>query len=229
MKAHYLTAESSALQIEPNTNEGSRLHIPLRPSPEEEGHLASCEETLQRGLATFFEVGNALLKIRDLRLYRFSHGTFEAYCHERWNIGRTYAWRVIAAAERLKLLPQEPSGPRPVNEFQMRPFLKLEPEAFPRAWEAVVAKAKNGRITSTLIRGLLSEIAPEVKAPRKRKRSCAPIYSRRFPVGEILVLLHETKRKIERHELEKAIETIDRIESLMFLKPLSPDGTRKAV
>jgi hypothetical protein len=55
------------------------------------------------GLAAFFEVGNALVRIRENKLYRATHLTFDRYCQESWNIGRSYAWRVMGVAERLNL------------------------------------------------------------------------------------------------------------------------------
>ncbi|MDP9394383.1 MAG: hypothetical protein M3Q27_09115, partial [Actinomycetota bacterium] len=61
--------------------------------------LAECEQTIERGLSTFLEVGTALLMVRDQRLYRQHHATFDAYCVGRWNMGRAYAYRLIAAAE----------------------------------------------------------------------------------------------------------------------------------
>lgn len=39
--------------------------------------LEENEAIIERGLATFVEVGTALAEIRDNRLYRESHGTFE--------------------------------------------------------------------------------------------------------------------------------------------------------
>src|SRR5436189_5170738 len=66
-------------------------------SKKEIDQLEQCERVLSYGLKHFFDVGNALLIIRDQRLYRGTHGTFEAYCHERWVLGRSYAWRLIAA------------------------------------------------------------------------------------------------------------------------------------
>src|SRR5215831_14066397 len=56
------------------------LVAPLSDSETKE--LNRCEEVLRLGLGTFFEVGNALLTIRDLRLYRQTHPNFESYCHE---------------------------------------------------------------------------------------------------------------------------------------------------
>ena len=52
--------------------------------PLEAEKLARHEQVIERGLATFVEVGEALSEIRDARLYRESHTTFEAYCRERW-------------------------------------------------------------------------------------------------------------------------------------------------
>src|SRR5579859_2061468 len=129
-------------------------------TPLEQSELARCEGILSRGLKTFFEVGAALLTIRESGLYRCQYHNFEAYCRERWGMGRSYAWRLIGAAERLKLLPNQGEIPWPSNEFQIRPFLRLEPEAFPKAWEQAVARAKNGVVTAALLRGVVAEIIP---------------------------------------------------------------------
>src|SRR5690349_2854151 len=125
---------------------------PAVPLTANEGErLKECEATLTKGLGTFFEVGSALVMIRDERLYRCTHQTFEAYCRDRWGIGRSYAWRVIGAAERLKLLPADSSLPKPANEFQIRPLLKLGPEQFLLVWEKAAVRANGGRITSDLV------------------------------------------------------------------------------
>ena len=42
------------------------------------------EHIIQLGLGTFYYVGSALLEIRDSRLYRSTHATFEDYCRDRW-------------------------------------------------------------------------------------------------------------------------------------------------
>src|SRR5208282_2893857 len=89
----------------------------------EKDQREQCEGVLERGLGTFFEVGFALLTIQESRLYRDTHSSFEQYCRDRWNIGRSYVWRVMGAAERMKLLPNDGNLPKPANEFQMRPFL----------------------------------------------------------------------------------------------------------
>jgi hypothetical protein len=49
-------------------------------------------------LATFVEVGHALLEIRENRLYRDGFTTFDDYCRDRWGFERTRAHRLIEAA-----------------------------------------------------------------------------------------------------------------------------------
>jgi hypothetical protein len=61
--------------------------------------LKAHEGVIERGLNTFIEVGNALFAIREERLYRESHKTFEAYCQERWGKTRDWAYRLIRSAE----------------------------------------------------------------------------------------------------------------------------------
>jgi len=61
--------------------------------------LDECERVIAKGKRAFILVGQALLEIRDRRLYRQTHPTFEAYCRERWGWGRESAYKHIAAAK----------------------------------------------------------------------------------------------------------------------------------
>ena len=62
--------------------------------------LKELEEVIRRGLSKFLEVGEALLEIRNSKLYRQAgHATFEFYCHKRWGMSRFYAHRLIDSAE----------------------------------------------------------------------------------------------------------------------------------
>jgi hypothetical protein len=45
------------------------------------------------------EVGNAIREIRDSKLYKETHSTFEEYCWERWGWKRAHAYRQIEVAE----------------------------------------------------------------------------------------------------------------------------------
>lgn len=68
-------------------------------SKTETSRLAVCEGIISRGVTVFIEVGKALTEIRDGKLYRATHKTFEAYCKERWEIGRSRAYELIDQAK----------------------------------------------------------------------------------------------------------------------------------
>ena len=57
--------------------------------------LKELEHVIKDGLYTYFEVGSALMKIRDLELYRATHSTFESYCRDTFQISRAQAYRLI--------------------------------------------------------------------------------------------------------------------------------------
>jgi hypothetical protein len=56
-------------------------------TPAEIEDLSRLEATAQRRLGSYLTVGNALGEIRDRRLYRASHPSFETYARERWGLG----------------------------------------------------------------------------------------------------------------------------------------------
>ncbi|MEY4384770.1 MAG: hypothetical protein RLY20_53 [Verrucomicrobiota bacterium] len=61
--------------------------------------LTELEQTIARGQQTFVEVGLALAEIRDLRLYKAEHRTFELYCRAKWGWTRQRAYQLMGAAE----------------------------------------------------------------------------------------------------------------------------------
>jgi hypothetical protein len=80
--------------------------------------LAELKEQISSGLATFVQIGLALVEVRDRRLYRQTHDTFEAYCEGRWHFKRSHAYRLIDAAAVVNNLPPQEQGP--ANELQAR-------------------------------------------------------------------------------------------------------------
>lgn len=109
---------------------------------QEQADLCACEETIGRGFCSFVEVGLALVKIRDERLYRQHYCDFEHYCRQRWDFSRIHAHRNIEAARIYEMLPV---GNRPANEAQVRPLTrirtedgKLDQKAITRVWRRVV-------------------------------------------------------------------------------------------
>jgi hypothetical protein len=99
--------------------------------------LADCERVIERGQRVFLDTANALATIRDGRLYRATHDTFEAYCKHRWKIGRNYANKQIAAAKVVKTLGTTVPI-LPTAETQVRPLLEFDEADQPKVWEKVV-------------------------------------------------------------------------------------------
>ena len=95
--------------------------------------------------------GNALLEIRDSRLYRTSYGTFEDYCRDRWSFNSSRARQLIAAAETIAILQSDTIvSLLPSTESQTRPLVSLPPEAQQEVWAAAVETAPNGKVTAAL-------------------------------------------------------------------------------
>lgn len=130
--------------------------------------LAECEAIIERGLTTFIEVGAALLRIRDERLYRETHGTFEDYCQGRFHMSRSYAHRHIEAAEVAAVLP---IGNTPRNESVTRILAPLldEPQRVEEVWAEVVER-HGPKATADQTRDVVREFAGEspVEPPASR-------------------------------------------------------------
>lgn len=138
-----------------NTRGGSQ---PAPLGPGDASDLAACEQIIERGLKTFIEVGQALLTIRDRRLYRSTHDTFEDYCRERWRLGRSHAHRMIQAAEVAS--PIGDAGlPLPANEAQARELAPLrdQPELMTRAWRQAI-DASGGKPTARMVSAVVNAI-----------------------------------------------------------------------
>jgi hypothetical protein len=72
------------------------------------------------------EVGKALLEIRDQRLYRQQHRTFEDYCRERWKWTRQRGYQLMQAASVARNLSTIVDTSAQ-NEAQARELTRLTP------------------------------------------------------------------------------------------------------
>ena len=114
----------------------------------ERAKLENLEEVIQVGLRSFVDVGRALTEIRDGRLYRNSHETFEDYCKDRWGISKSYATQVIKAAKVVVNLDSVAIATKPANEAQARPLTSLPDAEQPAAWQEAMETAPNGKVTA---------------------------------------------------------------------------------
>jgi hypothetical protein len=99
------------------------------PPPESRDHqmrLCQLESMIATHNKNFYTIGKALKEIRDQRLYRQLYfDTFEDYTNNRWDMGKSHAYRLIHACQVLDNL--SPIGEKlPRNEAQARPLSKLD-------------------------------------------------------------------------------------------------------
>jgi hypothetical protein len=144
-------------------------------SPHEMDALERCERIIAEGIQTFVEVGRALLVIRDGQLYRQTHATFEAYCRERWDLSRTYAYQLIGASEVVDEVAAV-SDVVPANEAQARPLASLPSEQRVEVWQEVVETAPASGITAKHVQATVKRAKttgttpPNTTTPKPLKR-----------------------------------------------------------
>lgn len=139
----------------------------------ESDELAAREQVIERGFKVWQEVGEALLHIRDKRLYRAKYATFEDYCRERWNMQRRHAYRLIDASEVYNNVSHgtqnvpdfgddyeaEEAYYRsrlPQNERQARPLAELAPEEQQLVWQVVQNTAPAGKVTAAHVKSVVN-------------------------------------------------------------------------
>jgi hypothetical protein len=123
----------------------------------------------------FYEAGLALRELRDRRLYRSTHKTFEEYCKDRFGFGRSRSYRLIDAVTVVENLADNsemlPIGQQilPTTERQVRPLTKLEPEQQREAWSKAVesagGKVPSGRIVKDIVQIIKEKTQKAVPNP----------------------------------------------------------------
>lgn len=110
--------------------------------------LAERERTIERGLATFVDVGTALAEIRDDRLYRAQYDTFEDYCRRRWGLTRSRAYQMMEAAS---VVQNFGHGQAPETESQARELARVPAEQRAEVWQQTIERT-DGKPTAAAIR-----------------------------------------------------------------------------
>ncbi|WP_319575660.1 DNA methylase [uncultured Desulfobacter sp.] len=100
--------------------------------------LLELETLIGHNQESFYKIGQALKEIRDNRLYTQAlFESFEAYTRERWDMGKSHAYRLIKFYEVIYNL--SPIGDRlPANESQARPLTQLDSIEQRRIWKAII-------------------------------------------------------------------------------------------
>lgn len=107
-------------------------------APKEEEDRLHLERRVERA---FFEAGKALKELRDRRLYRATHRTFEEYCRERFGHTRQKSNYLIAGAIVYDNLTTICCQILPTSEYQVRAVAADEPELQVEVWQQAVIEA----------------------------------------------------------------------------------------
>lgn len=114
---------------------------------------------VRSGLQTAFEVGAALLEIRESKLYRQEFDTFEEFCESEFKIVRQRAYQLIKAVEVKKSLPAAAADV--VTNARQAAALASVPEE--KRAEVITEVAESGSVTAKRI----SEAASKKAKPDK--------------------------------------------------------------
>ncbi|HYW21174.1 MAG TPA: hypothetical protein VE956_18125 [Nodularia sp. (in: cyanobacteria)] len=128
----------------------------------------------------FFEAGKALMELRDRRLYRSTHKTFEEYCRDRFSYTYRHVNYLIAGSvivDNIKMgtnssqnesedeMGTNSSQILPTSEVQVRPLAKLEPQQQPKAWQQAVEKAEGKVPSGRIVKDVVHQIMERTKVP----------------------------------------------------------------
>lgn len=143
-------------------------------SKDEENARQRLETKIERA---FYEAGAALRELRERRLYRSTHRTFEEYCRDRFDFTRRRINHLIAATTvvenlqvlgticsqtekvaKLKGLQAQSGNVLPTSESQCRPLIDLEPDEQRSCWQQAVA-ASNGKVPpARVVKGIVDKL-----------------------------------------------------------------------
>jgi hypothetical protein len=125
-------------------------------SDAERAERDQCDEIIVQGLAGFIRTGAAIATMRDKRLFRETHATIEAYCFDKYGIGRRRAYQLMDSAPVGAELERQGIT---VNEAQASELAKLPAEKRAEVYRQVEGAHK--RVTAALIREAAGEPSRE--------------------------------------------------------------------
>ena len=184
--------------------------------------LVSLERTIDQALAEFVNVGSALKRIRDERLYKASHPKFEEYCKARWKFSVKHAYRLMTAAtimEQLKAGKGRVSPESlPTREAQVRPLAQLigvrrcNPV---RIWKDALKESEGKAPTAALISELVKKRLGKSGRRAAGKRGSVGVLTPKDQIAEIRKFLEKVGSKPVDQTKKAYKETLMRIRKLL--------------
>ncbi len=111
-----------------------------------EDELADRHRLEMRVERSFVDAGVSLRELRDRRLYRSTHRTFDDYVGDRFGYKRAYCYQLIEAAGVVENLSANCIQILPTRESQCRELTKVEPEQQPEAWQKAIARTPGKKV-----------------------------------------------------------------------------------
>jgi len=152
------------------TDTGTGKTVPVKAievlelSEEEQRLRHHLERVVER---SFYEAGIALKQLRDRKLYRSSHSTFDLYCRDRFGYNRSRSYQFIDAANVVDNLQKCPQivDIFPTAESQVRPLVPLEPDLQQEAWQLSVEEASGKVPTGKFVKDIVQRIRERTRVP----------------------------------------------------------------
>jgi len=160
----------------------------------ERADLRKAEATIETGLTSFVEVGNAMKAIQDGKLYRETHKTFEAYLEAKWNVSKSRAYQLIKAATVTENLST--TVDKPTTERAARALGKVEEERREEVMEAA-AEETGGNVTAPAIERAAAKTSTTVdKKPKVVDAKKRPVPTDLVPAFEKAAEFKELAREL---------------------------------
>ena len=174
--------------------------------------LEKCEEIIRKGFGTFLEVGAALAKIRDEKLFLGKCETFDQYWKKELGISRTYAYNLIGSAEVSQQLSSiEDIDVKPLNEAQLRELIGVKEEKRVDAWKRAVELAGDKPITAKIVRKAAEKFRPRKSGKTKFKK----VEAGKIDLEPALKLLTSAEKVAEKGGAEAVLKELALLRRLL--------------
>jgi len=159
------------------------------------------EQDVRRHVESYFEAAFALKYLHDKGLYLEEYSSWEGYVSAKLGLDRTYAHRLMKGADYIENVLRPLGLALPQNESQIRPLTVLPKEKAQKAWREVVKKAKNSKITTSLVVQVVARYHP--LEPSHKNGSVSSVQT------EIAKLLSEAIQAVEHADFETAAHHVN--------------------
>ena len=188
--------------------------------------LRECEDKIDRSLRSFVDIGDALLEIRESRLYRDEHTTFERYCQARWNITKSRANQLISASRLVQNLENTgAAGALPSSESVARELQRVDDARVDDVWNRVVETAPLGSnneavVTARHVRETIEQLTtgttprpPTDESPRdgagEQIPECVlPEYETGLELGRVAAEVAQVAAKVRQMEGQRGMSLV---------------------